>query len=338
MRAGATFRIRWIWIRRGNGWHYTAAQGARRAVALRASPPGGILIQGHFPPVPTPFSGGLVSVEAFRENLERWNEDPIDGYVVLGSNGEAPLLDDHERQCVVRVAWETLRAGRKLIVGAGRESTRGTIRSVKEAFDLGADAALVGVPCYYRPAMTEAVLRDHYLRVADASPGPLLLYSVPAFTGIPIGHALFGDLSRHERVSGIKDSSGDPASIVSLVAAAAAAGRESSILVGNASALAEGLIAGAAGSVLAVTCVAPDRIRQIGAHVAAGRAEEARRLNSEIAPLAGAVTKIHGIGGLKAALELRGFHGGAPRPPLPPADASGRADIAAMMTALGILS
>ncbi|HEY3176549.1 MAG TPA: dihydrodipicolinate synthase family protein [Candidatus Polarisedimenticolia bacterium] len=296
------------------------------------------MFKGLFPPIPTPFVGEEFSPAHLTGNIGRWNELPIEGYVVLGSNGEAPLLDEHERAAVVRTAFEAIPSERTMIVGAGRESTRATMRSVKEAFSLGADAVLVGVPSYFKPAMTDEVLREHYLRVADASPGPLLLYSVPYFTGIPIGPTLFAELIGHDRIVGIKDSSGDPESLRGMIEAARARGRDISVLIGSARALAAGLEMGAAGSVLALAVVAPRACAEIAALIASGKTEPARRRNEELLPLAEAVTRRHGIGGLKAALDLLHFYGGDPRPPLPPAGPAARAEIAELLKRLGLLT
>lgn len=296
-----------------------------------------MILNGQFPPIPTPFVDGEFSAGELTENLARWNDLPLAGYVVLGSNGEAPLLDDYERTAVIRAVHAGLRSGRKMIVGAGRESTRATIRSVKEAFALGADAVLVGVPTYYKPAMTQDALREHYLRVADASEGPILLYSVPFFTGIPLTAALFAEMLLHERVIGIKDSSGDLSSLEGMLAAAASR-RGVSVLVGNARILADGLHRGASGAVLAVANVAAALCDEIARLVAAGDLTRARQLNDSIMPLASAVTREHGIGGLKAALDLLHFHGGDPRMPLLPADAEARAGIASHMSRLGLLT
>lgn len=299
--------------------------------------PSRVILKGQFPPIPTPFVDGEYSARALTENLARWNGQPLAGYVVLGSNGEAPLLDDEERAAVIAAARSAIPAGRRIIVGAGRESTRATIRAVDEAFALGADAVLVGVPVYYKPWMTHETLRDHFLRVADASAGPIVLYSVPFFTGIPLTPALFAEMLRHERVIGIKDSSGDLASLDGMLAAAG--GRpDASVLVGNARILAQGLHRGATGAVLAVANVAAETCDEIGRRVAAGDIEEAGRLNESILPLTQAVTREHGIGGLKAALDLLYFHGGDPRPPLQPVTVQGRAAIASHLSRLGLLT
>lgn len=303
-----------------------------------------MILKGQFPPIPTPFVEGAFSARALSENLARWNDLPLAGYVVLGSNGEAPLLDDDERAAVIRTVRSGIAPGRKMIVGAGRESTRATMRSVAEAFALGGDAVLVGVPTYYKPAMTQEVLREHFLRVADSATGPIVLYSVPFFTGIPITPELFAELLLHDRVSGIKDSSGDLASLEGMLVAAAAAApaagqhREVSVLVGNARILADGLAKGASGAVLAVANVAAMLCDEIGRMVSAGEMTSARQINESLMPLTLAVTREHGIGGLKAALDLLHFHGGYPRPPLPVATPLARAEIASHLSRLGLLT
>ena len=294
------------------------------------------MVTGLCPPIATPFLNDEFSPHRFSENIARWNEQPLDGYVVLGSNGEAPLLDDAERAAVIREARRVVPASRHLIAGAGRQSTRATIRAVREAFDLGADAALVGVPDYYRPAMTDQVLREHYLRVADASPGPIIVYSVPFYTGLPIEASLFDALLRHERIAGIKDSSGDLESLGGFIDTVRRSGREASVLIGNASVLAAGLRMGADGAVLAVDAVAPRECAEIRSLAASGRHDEAVAANKRLAPLAEAVTRGHGIGGLKAAMDMIGWHGGDPRPPLQRAGASARAEIASLLKGLGL--
>src|SRR5260221_2567695 len=159
------------------------------------------------------------------ENIARWNDEPLDGYVVLGSNGEAPLLEEGEKREAIGAARRAAEKGKKLLlVGTGRESTLAAIRATREAFDLGADAVLLGAPTYYKPEYSEPVLEGHFRAVADASPGPILLYAVPQFTGIPLPPSLVLKLARHPRIVGIKDSAGDIENLKALLAAARAAG------------------------------------------------------------------------------------------------------------------
>ena len=296
-------------------------------------------IRGLFPPIPTPFEGGRVSAARLSANIARWLDEPLDGFVVLGSNGEAPLLTEEEKRDVVHTARRAIPEGDKLmIVGTGRESTAAAIRATREAFDMGADAVLLGAPHYYKPMYSDAVLEAHYRAVADASPGPILLYSVPQFTGVPLSPDLVRALAPHPRIVGLKDSGSDIERIRVQIEAGRSSAGPFSVLIGTARLWAEGLIAGAVGGVVAVGCVAPRVLARIAEAVRRGDLDGARALNEELRPLAAAVTTGHGIGGLKAALDLLGYHGGEPRPPLPRPSAAAREEIAARLRDLGLLS
>ena len=136
-----------------------------------------------FPPIPTPFDdSGQIDLDALRANIARWNDTGLAGYVALGSNGEAPLLDADESSALVRAVRKAMAPGMRLIAGAGRESTRETIRACHMAADAGAEAVLVITPWYYDRAMSGDALRRHYEAVAGASPIPVLLYNMPANT------------------------------------------------------------------------------------------------------------------------------------------------------------
>jgi 4-hydroxy-2-oxoglutarate aldolase len=296
-------------------------------------------LSGQFPPIPTPFEGGRVSGAKLAENIARWNEKPLAGYVVLGSNGEAPLLEDDERREVLRAARRAIPQGKRLLIaGTGRESTVAAVRATKEAFDLGADAVIVGVPHYYKPQYTAAVLEAHLRAVADAAAGPILLYSVPQFTGVPVPPAVAEALASHPRVAGIKDSGGDLGALRTLLDVGRRAGKPFAVLVGSARVWASGLLAGAAGGVLAVAAVAPDLCAEIAALARRGDDAAALAAGERLGPLAAAVTRVHGIGGLKAALDLLHYHGGDPRPPLAPATPAARLEIAAHLRSLGLLT
>ena len=152
---------------------------------------------------------------------------------------------------------------------------------------------------------------------------------MPAFPRMPASSC---SNTTHERISGIKDSSGELDSLQKMIDAARDSERDDlSVMIGNASALAAGLEMGAAGAVLAVGNVAPRVCAGIASLAASGRHAEAAEWNIKLDPLAQAVTRRHGIGGLKAALDRLGWFGGDPRPPLPPAPAAAREEIAALL-------
>ena len=151
---------------------------------------------------------GSVDTAAFEGNLELYAQHDLAGALVLGSNGEAGSLDEGEKLALVGIARAHLDE-RLLLVGVGLESTRATIALAQKVADLGADAALVLTPHYYKARMTAEALTVHFEAVADASPIPILLYSVPAFTGITWPAGLAETLAAHPNIAGIKESSGD---------------------------------------------------------------------------------------------------------------------------------
>lgn len=272
-------------------------------------------LRGVVPPLVTPFRpDGSLDLPAFEANLDFLKGFDLSGFLVLGSNGEAAGLEEAEKLDLVAVARRSL-PGRFLLVGTGVESTRGTVALTRRAADAGADAALVLTPHYYRSRMTEEALRRHYEAVADASPIPVYLYSVPAFTGLVWPPDLAGGLADHPRIAGIKESSGDLsllARIVSTVPPTFA------VACGSAPVLYPALCVGAAGGVVAVANCVPRVAAVLFAAFRAGDHERARRLQEALTPLAVAVTATWGVAGLKAAMDLVGLRGGAVRSPLLP--------------------
>jgi len=177
----------------------------------------------------------------------------------------------------------------------------------------GAEAVLVITPHYYRSAISQDALVSHYAAVADASSIPIILYSMPDLTGIKIEPETAARLSAHQNVIGIKDSS---AEILKLAETVRLVPDDFAVMIGNGTVFSEALQVGARAGILAVACVAPQLSVAIYEGVKAGDLNRASALQSALTPLARAVTKTYGIGGLKAALEMVGFAGGAVRAPL----------------------
>src|SRR5262249_11902881 len=163
-------------------------------------------LTGVLAPLPTPFADDdRLDVVRLRAAVEWWVASPLTGFVVLGSNGEAVLMDDEECDRVVDVARAIVPRHRPLIAGTGRESTRATIRATKRAAELGADAVLVRTPGFFKSQMTGDVFMRHYIAVADASPVPVLLYNFPAVTGVNLLPPTGGPLAEHPHIAGIEE-------------------------------------------------------------------------------------------------------------------------------------
>ncbi len=274
-------------------------------------------LHGIFPPVPTPFDGNdEIDLRAFARNIQRWMSTRLQGLVVLGSNGEAPYVDDDEAERLVATAREHVPSDRRLIVGAGRESTRAAIAAIRVAAGAGADAVLVRTPSYFKSQMTSDAFIRHYTAVADASRVPVLLYDVPAFTGVTLPVAAVVKLAGHPNVIGVKESAPDIGLVSDFVASTPA---EFQVLVGSAPTMYAGFTVGAVGAIVAVASVVPDLCVRLWTLAGEGRREEALALQRQLTPLARSVTSTYGVGGLKKALDLAGYIGGSPRAPLAPA-------------------
>lgn len=290
---------------------------------------------GIYTPLATPFAAdGSLDERGLRANVERYLRTPLTGLVVLGSNGEAPQLDDDEADRAIATVRAAMPKDRPLLAGTGRESTIATIAATRRAADLGADAVLVRTPAFYKGQMTTDAFVRHYTQVADQSPVPVLLYNVTIYTGVNLLPDAVAALSAHPNIVGIKETNSDMVQFGEYLSRAQAG---FTVLAGSGATYYSALALGAHGAVLAVGGVAPDLCMNMFTAAAAGRLDEARDMQRTLAPLARLVGTAHGVPGLKAALELLGFVGGAPRPPLLPAGTAAIAAIREQLIALNLL-
>jgi 4-hydroxy-2-oxoglutarate aldolase len=279
-------------------------------------------LKGIFPPVVTPFNRrGDVDEKRFRENLQKYVGIGLGGVVVAGSTGEALYLSEAERLRLVEIAREVFRPPELLLVGTGLESTRETIRLSHEAIARGADALLVLPPHYYKPKMDAPALIGHFEDLASKVQRPVILYSIPQFTGINIEVETITTLSRHPHIVGLKESSGNLTFVKTILRKVAPGFR---VLVGSVMILLDALRAGAAGAVLGQACFAPALCVSVYDDFCRGQAKTARELQQRLLPLAQKISLPFGVSGIKAALDLSGYHGGLPRSPLLPLSARSR--------------
>jgi 4-hydroxy-2-oxoglutarate aldolase len=275
-------------------------------------------LEGVFPPMATPFDGGSVDTAAVRSNVEKWVAAGVRGVVALGSNGEAPLLTEEESDLVIAAVRDALPASRVLIAGTGRESTAAAIDASRRAASLGADAVLVRTPSYYKGCMTHDAFVRHYTAIADACAVPVLLYNYPAVTGVNLTPETVAYLARHPNIAGIKETGSDAAQMAAFVDLAPAP-PSFTVIAGSAPTVYASLCLGARGAILAAACVVPGICVRLYEQARSGRHDDARRLQMRLSPLAKLVTTGFSVPGLKAAMDLAGFVGGDPRPPLGPA-------------------
>jgi 4-hydroxy-2-oxoglutarate aldolase len=302
---------------------------------MTATAPTPGLFAGIFTPIVTPFhADGTIDEEGARRNVRRWMTTPLTGLVVLGSNGEAPQLEDAEADWMIDIVRSEVPAQRPLIAGTGRESTKATIAATKRAAAAGVDAVLVRTPAFFKPQMNVDAFERHYREVAEASPVPVLLYNVTMYTGVNLVPDVVAALAGHPNIVGVKESGSDIGQLAEYVSRTP---EDFSVLGGSAATFVHALCAGCDGGVLALAALVPREVVSLAALVDEGRLEEARALQRRLMPLARAIGAQYGVPGLKAALELMGFAAGAPRAPLVPVSPGVVDMLRVQLDALGVI-
>ena len=275
-----------------------------------------LALRGIYAPVTTPFGkNGELDRGAFEHNVRAHMKHGLQGVVICGSTGEAALLDERERELLAEWARPHVGNDALLIAGVGAESTRTTLKYADSAGERGADAVLVVAPHYFGTSMTTDALRAHYLRVADESPAPVILYNIPKYMHFRLSKELVQELAKHENVIGIKDSSGDRDSLTDYLAAQ---GDSFTTVTGSGQLWGTALQMGARAGILAVSLFAPALSLAVQDAAARKDGATADALQSRLTPLAKVIVGELGIAGVKAALDLVGLRGGMPRSPLLP--------------------
>ncbi len=295
-----------------------------------------VSLRGVFTPIVTSFDGeGAVAHDKMALNLERWNQTDLKGYIVLGSNGEWVFLSDTERLEVLRTARQAIPQDKLMIAGTAAESTGHTLRMTEEGAAIGADAAIVVNPSYYKSQMTPPVLANYYRTVADRSPIPIVIYNLPPATGIDLPADLLVELSEHPNIVGVKDTGGNMAKMAETVRRADPSFQ---VLSGSANFFYPSLAFGVVGGIMALANIAPEAAVDLFELFQAGRLDEGQALHLRMLPVNLAVTSRWGVPGLKAALDMLGYYGGPPRPPLLPLEGERRQELKAILKEAELLA
>ncbi|NLN83094.1 MAG: dihydrodipicolinate synthase family protein [Firmicutes bacterium] len=280
--------------------------------------------KGIYAPIATPFNGDSIDWPGLKKNLDFYNQSKLAGLVVLGSNGEFALLNRKEKLELIAFVREHLSKDKKMIAGTGCETTQEVIDLSNECADLGADAALIVNPWYYKGSYNDAVLANHFTKIANQVKMPIMLYNMPRNTSISMSANLIAQLAQHPNIVGVKDSGGDIVQITNIIRLTPA---NFSVFAGSGSFLYPTLAMGGVGGTLAIANILPDFCADLAAAAQAGQHEKAVSMQKKIMELNAAVTSKYGIPGLKKAMDLIGLVGGTPREPLLPVDEGKTADI-----------
>ncbi len=289
-------------------------------------------LKGVIPALTTPFDAhGAVALGRMRENIAAYNRTGLSGYLAVGSTGESVLLDRAEFEGVLSTVREAAAPGRILIAGTGVESTAETISRTEFAAKLGYDYALVCPPCYFKPAMNSQVLVEHYRRVADTSRIPVLLYSVPQYTGVAIEVDVAARLSEHPNITGMKDSSGNVDRVGAILAAVPDAFE---LMTGASTTVYASMTVGARGSILALADFLPELCVALDHAIVAGDALKSLEIQRRLIPPTQRIVGAMGISGVKYAMDLRGYYGGPVRGPLMPLSEAHKKEVETLMASL----
>lgn len=274
-------------------------------------------LHGVFAPVVTTFyrESGEVDIASFAANIRGHLTAGLHGIVVTGSTGEAALLDNDERSALTDTAREMVPRDKVLLIGTGAESTRTCLKLTRDAASRGADGVLVVAPHYYGSAMNDAALRAHYLRVAESSPVPVMLYSIPKYMHFALSASLVAELAQHPNIIGIKDSSGNKDTFAGYLASQS---DSFTVFTGNAPAFHHALQAGARGGILAAALFAAPVAMDVYDSFTRGDETSATAAQVRHAQLGAKIVGELGVAGVKAAMDRIGLVGGPVRAPLTP--------------------
>lgn len=268
---------------------------------------------GVFAPISTPFIDDEVSFDLFKENIKKYSQTPLSGYLVLGSNGENKSLTEDEKRKLLEIVLQEKAAHQLVMAGTGYEATRQTIAFSKKAQALGVDLVSLVTPSYFKKSLTDDALIGYYTQVADALSIPVFAYNAPGFTGLTLSAAVLEAISQHPNIGGMKDTS--PAGLAGYLEVC---GEDFDVLAGSMNTLFIGLSLGASGGVISLANAFPESCCALYEAFTGGDIAAARQVHSRLFRLNKAVSGASGVAGVKYAMELGGYHGGNPRLPLLP--------------------
>ncbi len=271
-------------------------------------------LAGVYPPLPTAFDGhDELLTSKMQENIRHLNQFDLAGYLILGSNGELVMLSEAEKHEVYEKTREVIPADKIMLAGTGAQSTAETLRLLKLAQNAQADAALILNPSYYKGLMTTDALAVHYFTLADAAEIPIIIYNMPANSGMDLSADTIVKLASHQNIVGLKDSGGNLTKMAEIIDRT---DDQFQVLAGSAGFLLPAMSIGAIGGILALANIAPQTCVNLFMAHAEGALEEAAVIQRSVIQLNTAVTRGWGVPALKAAMDHLGLYGGPCRMPI----------------------
>ena len=271
-------------------------------------------LSGIFPPLPTAFDhNDELLTNKMQENITHLSQYDLAGFLILGSNGELVMLSETEKAEVYQACRRAIPPEKLMITGTGGQSTQETLRLCRLAADADANAALVLNPSYYKGLMTTEALKKHYFELAEESHIPIIIYNMPANSGMDLSADQILTLSTHPNIIGLKDSGGNLAKMGQIIDQCDA---DFQVLAGSAGFLLPALSIGAVGGILALANIMPQKCIDLFSQFNRKNLSDAAHIQRSIIELNTLVTRGWGVPALKAAMDELGLYGGPCRKPI----------------------
>ncbi|KPB12304.1 dihydrodipicolinate synthase family protein [Pseudomonas savastanoi pv. fraxini] len=274
--------------------------------------------RGIIPALVTPFTADQqLDEQALRNLIENLLNAGVHGLFVLGTNGEFFTLSESEKLKIARITVEAVAGRVPVVVGTGAFATHEVIEMNKKMIDVGADALSIITP--YFNAISQSELIKHYTAIADAAELPLMMYNIPAKTGMSIGIGAVATLSQHPQIKGIKDSAGNFDALVQMMQYRS---DDFAVFAGTDSLIYWNLLAGGDGAIAATANAVPEVVMSIWNNFQSGNHEAARAAQEALRPLRDAFALGTMPVVLKTATQLLNVPVGPCRAPVQPLDAA----------------
>uniref|UniRef100_A0A7V3PSF3 4-hydroxy-tetrahydrodipicolinate synthase n=1 Tax=candidate division WOR-3 bacterium TaxID=2052148 RepID=A0A7V3PSF3_UNCW3 len=260
----------------------------------------------------TPFKNENLDIEGLKENIRFQLQSGVKGILVCGSTGEAPSLNEEEWETIIQTAVSETKGRAAVIAGAGTNSTQKSIKQIKRAEELNADAVLVVAPYYNKP--TQEGLYRHFRACAEATRLPVILYNIPPRSVVNIMPATIERLATDcNNIAAVKEASGNIDQTSDIIVRC---GERIIVLSGDDSLTLPILAVGGKGVISVVSNIVPGDVQAMIDDYLNGQIESARRLHLKLFPLIKALFIETNPIPIKTAMNLLGMAAGAPRLPL----------------------
>jgi 4-hydroxy-tetrahydrodipicolinate synthase len=277
---------------------------------------------GSIPALVTPFSGGRVAEDTFRELVDWQIAEGSNALVPCGTTGESATMSADEQRRVIELTVGVSAGRVPVIAGCGSNNVAHAIEYLHAAKDVGADAALVVMGYYNRPS--QAGMIAAFKALSDASALPIIVYNIPGRAVVDISVETLAEIAKLPNIAGVKDATGN---LGRVSAQRLACGEEFIQLSGNDETALAFNVAGGVGCISVTANVAPRLCSDFQTAMREARWDEALKLQDRLYPLHTALFTDASPGPVKYAMSRvrPGFPTELRLPMVEPSDASKRA-------------